>query len=55
MVAVTYIGITSADSLFRWMAQRQEEKIDHIKFDRQAIRLRRELMKELEEKGAATS
>lgn len=55
MVAVTYAVVTSGDHVFRWMAQRQEDKMEQIKLDRQAIRLRRELMQELEEKKAATT
>lgn len=55
MVAVTFAMVTSGDHVFRWIAQRQEGKMEQIKLDRQATRLRRELMQELEEKKAATT
>jgi len=55
MVAVTYGLITSGDYVFRWMAERQESKIEQIKLDRQATRMRRDLLQELDEKNAAAS
>jgi len=55
MVAVTYALITSGDHVFRWMAERQESKIEQIKLDRQATRMRRDLLQELDEKNAAPS
>lgn len=55
MVAVTYAVITSGDHVFRWMAERQESKIEQIKLDRQAMKMRRDLLQELEEKKVATA
>lgn len=55
MVAVTYAVISSGDHVFRWMAERQESKIEQIKLDRQAMRMRRDLLQELDEKKAATT
>lgn len=55
MVAVTFAVITSGDHLFRWMAERQESKIEQIKLDRQAMRVRRDLLRELDENKAATA
>jgi hypothetical protein len=54
MVAVTYVVLNEADSLFGWMARRQESKIEGIKLEREAARLRRQLMQELEEKASST-
>jgi hypothetical protein len=54
MVAVTYVALNEADSLFGWMARRQESKIEGIKLEREAARLRRQLMQELEEKASST-
>nr|PNR29502.1 hypothetical protein PHYPA_028196 [Physcomitrium patens] len=55
MVAVTYAIVTSGDHVFRWMAERQESKMEQIKLDRQAMRMRRELLRELDEKNAAAA
>ncbi|CAM6028528.1 unnamed protein product [Sphagnum balticum] len=54
MVAVAYVALNEADSLFVWMARRQESKIEGIKLERQAARLRQQLMQELEEKASST-
>lgn len=55
MVAVAYTLISSGDHVFRYMAERQENKIEQIKLDRQATRMRRDLLQELDEKNAAAS
>jgi hypothetical protein len=55
MVAVAYTVIASGDHVFRWMAERQESKIEQIKLDRQAMKMRRDLLQELDEKKAATT
>jgi hypothetical protein len=55
MVAVTYALIKSGDHVFRWMAERQESKIEQIKLDRQARKMRRDLLQEMDEKKGATT
>ncbi|BBM98015.1 hypothetical protein MPTK1_1g10200 [Marchantia polymorpha subsp. ruderalis] len=53
LVAVTFVGVKSLDNLVVWMAENREAKTEQMKLERHAAYLKRQMLKEMQEKESS--